>query len=85
MRDTVSFFVRNPDVLTVILFVFSYLLLSLWKFKRPQSPLGETILKLLIQISVFSLNQWGAKNPRVPLTISAEDAQKELEAMEEKK
>jgi len=80
-----EFLSSHAELVTVALFLVAYLGLSLWKFKRPESELGRAALSALIRISVFALNQWGARNPRIPLTISEEEVQKELDSLETKK
>jgi hypothetical protein len=75
---------QNAELVVLVSTLVLYAGLSLWKFKRPTSEAGKAILSTLIKLSFFSLNHWGAKGARIPLTMSEEEVQRELDSLDAK-
>ena len=78
MSPAVAWALANPEATMLALVVLGYALVNVAKFRQPTSPLGQAILRFLIQITVFSLKAWGLKNPKVPFTLSATEVEQEL-------
>jgi hypothetical protein len=71
-------------VAVFLVFLAAYVLLNVWKFKKPETKLGRFALMALMQVAVFSLRTWGFHNPRLPFTRLTEELEKEIEEMDGK-
>lgn len=74
---------ENATIYTVLAIILLYAMLNVWKFKKPESEIGKTILMFAMQVAVFSLKTWGLKNPKIPLTMTVDELEREIEELEE--
>lgn len=67
---------------TIAALVAVYVMLNVWKFKKPKTELGRMALMMAIQVAVFSLKTWGMKDPKMPFTRTIEELESEIEQLE---
>jgi hypothetical protein len=75
---------EHAAVAVFLVFLAAYVLLNVWKFKKPETELGRFALMMLMQVAVFSLKTWGFHNPRLPFTRLTEELEKEIEELDGK-
>lgn len=79
MKETLLFFAQYPGAFSAVLATLFYLVLNLWKFDKPTTPLGKAVMRTVAKCLFVSWQVWGLKNPRIPFMPDPDD----LKALDE--